>query len=129
MQPAAFYPPTRGGEKGVVLGVCVFRLARFPAVVATRSWRIFAGITTILGVVGIVSKSFLRQLLGPPIWSFILLGCVVLVYTVFTTAYEEWKDRAESEAQETDKEAVKAIAEAALVRNQATSCGMARCSS
>jgi hypothetical protein len=72
-------------------------LARFPAVAAKKSWQIFTAIAAILGFLEIVNKSLQQQVLNTPNWSLFLLGCVFLVYTVFATAYEESKDKADAD--------------------------------
>lgn len=79
-------------------------LGRFPVVAAKRSWQIFAGIAVIVGFLDVVNKSLQQQVLNTPNWSFILLGCAVLVYTVFATAYEESRDRTGSEKAEVEDE-------------------------
>ena len=83
-------------------------LGRFPAVAAKWSWRIFVAIATVLGFLEIVNKSAQRQVLDTPTWTLIALACAVLVYTVFATAYEEWKDRTDSGTGEANKEAFEA---------------------
>lgn len=85
-------------------------LRRFPAVAAKSSWQVFAGIALILGFLEGVNKSIQQQLLNTPNWSLVLLVSAIFVYTVFATAYEESKDRADSEKAEVGRGVVETVA-------------------
>lgn len=76
---------------------------------AKRSWWVFTGIVAVLGFLGIVNRTLQQQLVNIPSWTLILLLCILVVYTVIAAAYEESKDRTDSEKTEVERGMVKAV--------------------